>query len=310
MRVFFVSFVVSILLVGCALHPLPKDWSGIPTTQISHHIRCESQRALRRLVADYLIAFRDSKGKPHFATEQVGWDLKTERKKFSNTLLPILHNEARKRLEDFEETAIVYAFRFRMTEDNAESGSLTLTMPFTNGSVSIGLGESLVKQRVNERKFKIKESFGAATTDLKCDNTKLRSENYIYPITGSIGMYEVLTTFVDLTLKKGLNPGDAKVPTFSETLTFATAISGSVSPKLTLKAVADRWRVTEASGALSAGRIDEHEVSIGLNLASRESETGIRLSKSARKAKAQDDAARALDSEEQIRALREFTRGI
>jgi hypothetical protein len=83
-------------------------------------------------------------------------------------------------------------------------------------------------------------------------------KNWIYPITGEIGIYEVVKTFAKL---HGIeNPVGTEKFSFSDELTFVTFLGAGVQPQLTL--LGDRSRVTNAGANLRAQRLDVHKVSI------------------------------------------------
>jgi hypothetical protein len=105
------------------------------------------------------------------------------------------------------------------------------------------------------RRFETVETF-ADLAKLNCHDFATRDKNHVYPITGSIGMAKAVHTFVELT-----EFGGAKGE-FTDTLTFTTSLSGSLKPTLTMAAVPAHFRVINASGELSAARVDKHAVTI------------------------------------------------
>jgi hypothetical protein len=91
-----------------------------------------------------------------------------------------------------------------------------------------------------------------------CDGFEVRRKNLLYPITGSIGLREVMKTFIAISEQGGGKDS------FVDTLTFTTTISGSVSPSLKLKSVPHSFRLVSAGGTASADRTDLHKVTISL----------------------------------------------
>jgi hypothetical protein len=93
------------------------------------------------------------------------------------------------------------------------------------------------------------------------------SPNYIYPITGTIGLAEVVTTFIDLNENQNLAPPEkATVPVLSDTFHFLTIISGSITPTLTLTPLNPKLDITGANAMLGGSRTDIHQVIVALSL--------------------------------------------
>jgi len=285
---FLVSGLLAVYFGGCALHPLPKDYARVPTVKITKHIRCETQRALHSILVDYLIEFDDVR------TSQLGRALKSGSEQLSAGLKGRIHPLAKKRIERFQESVIGYAFRFKITEDNDNSGGMTLSMPFTNGSVAVALAGGKKKTRDNTRKFKIVETLEATALDLDCSSTPSQRQNLIYPIAGNIGMEEVLLTFINLSLDGTLKPEKKDVSEFSEQLTFTTKLSGSIKPTLKLDPVSDRWRVTEATGTFASARTDLHEVTVALKLPTIDDGKAVKKTKAQRQRAAKKSVKRTL----------------
>ena len=81
-------------------------------------------------------------------------------------------------------------------------------------------------------------------------------ENWTYPITGRIGLDEVVRTYFVL------DRGGTELRSFSDQLSFTTTIGGSIKPSVELNPLAGQLRLTEASGSLVANRTDVHKVRI------------------------------------------------
>lgn len=203
-------------LAGCSIHPLPDNVTPYSTADIAEKIRCEARDAIRRHV------------RQGDATVENG--------------------------------GIGYNFSFTITENNNVGAGSKFTLPFSNGRFILDLGVGEDKQRQSERKFFIADAF--STFGKKDGFRDLRGRpvhcpadgkvNWRYPITGNIGLDEVVKTFVEL-------GAPAK---FSDVLVFTTKFSGSVSPKVELSAVRDVFRLTELSGSMKADRQDIHKVTI------------------------------------------------
>ena len=115
-----------------------------------------------------------------------------------------------KQLEDFfdpqlRDTVIAFEFKFTMNEDANGSASSSFTLPFTNGQfgLNVGLGEN--KQRKNDRAFNVAEYFTDLVSDKRLiagchmnDEWRFDEEDWKYPVSGNIGLKEVIKTYTKL----------------------------------------------------------------------------------------------------------------
>lgn len=173
--------------------------------------------------------------------------------------------EARRAIEDypgaFRSAAIAYEFDFNIKEINNASAGATWAKPFVSGGLfSLTASAGADRTRDAVRNFKIADSFSEAKR-AECSREALQ-KNWIYPIAGDIGMYEVVSTFLKLRNVEG--PIVNEVFTFADTLTFTTEISAGLKPTLTLNSLAGRFRLTQANANLSASRTDVHKVTVAL----------------------------------------------
>jgi hypothetical protein len=159
-----------------------------------------------------------------------------------------------------DDTTIGYEFTFDIAENNDASGSLTWFLPITGGNFQLTAGAGSQLTRETTRNFTITDTFGLLR---KADCTPQALEkNWIYPIAGEIGIYEVVATFAKLYGVEDPQAADKEVFSFHDTLQFSTFLGAGVQPTLTL--VGDRSRVTNAGATLSARRSDFHQVVITL----------------------------------------------
>ncbi|MEM7215347.1 MAG: hypothetical protein AAF423_07365 [Pseudomonadota bacterium] len=167
-------------------------------------------------------------------------------------------------------TAVIgMEFILNTTEDNnANSGVAMFQFPSANNA-QLSLNGKFERQRQSQRRFRNVESldtlasadFGI-TLDKKqsCSDpsskheTVKRTENYVYPITGSIGMEEILIAYSNLVEFAELQSE------FSDELTFTTTVQGGADPSITLGGS----NLREASVKLSNQRIDKHQLNIAL----------------------------------------------
>jgi hypothetical protein len=173
---------------------------------------------------------------------------------------------------EFKGAVIGYAFDFDITENNAATASVTLQKKFADTALLKlpfeGVGYDKVRKA--QRVFTIVDHF-ETLRDAKCEHVST-GKNLAYPITGSIGLYEVVGTFARLESQTNLSAADAtfkgiSVPMFSDTLTFTTELKGgSFKPSFTAADVTGKLVLASASMDLSASRKDIHKVTVALSL--------------------------------------------
>jgi hypothetical protein len=199
--------VLSPLLIGCAIHPLPDDVSRKTTFDIVEKIRCEAKAAV----------------------EKYG--------------------------QGFENASIVYNFTFNINEVNDASAGFTLFNPFSNGTFNVAASGSANRERDGLRNFELIDSFD----DLRKMNcTRDREVNWVYPLTGDVGMYDSVATFIRL--QKADDPGGTRVFTFADTLTYTTTFTGGATSTLALNPVKEQFKFTAASAGVTGSRMDMHKV--------------------------------------------------
>lgn len=168
-------------------------------------------------------------------------------------------------------TAIGFDFQFEITEDNnLNAGGLNLHRKgFREGSqASWNFAGSATRNRKNVRQFRIIESLEKLNS-ARCSESAGR-QNWIYPIVGSIGMKEVVQTYLRIEELTDLGPGkdDPKLKSdsivFSDDLDYTTEFGGSVTPTLELATIAGKFRLTKATIMGEAKRKDIHSVTVAL----------------------------------------------
>lgn len=247
---------------GCAIHPLPEDAAPLNTVEIVDHVRCEMYDALRHQF--YLMFFYSESA----AARAVARDIKarTDRPlqdfKDKISLLKPVYGQ---RLKAFAGTTIGYGFRFNITESNIAKSELNFGLPWNPlSNLTLKAGAGIDKKRANTRRFFKVESFEELSLSTDCLQRTLDRENFVYPITGTIGLEKVVDDFVKLTTRGAKTASsDAKdVKNFSEQLTFTTQMSGSLNPKVKLSPLTDHFKLADASVELMATRIDVHELTL------------------------------------------------
>jgi hypothetical protein len=130
--------------------------------------------------------------------------------------------------------------------------------------------------REAKRKFTLVDTFDGLKKSDPCKNLSPGSPlSPLYPITGSIGLDEVIRTFIgiermsvyDALTGDSIGKLDGLSTDFSDTLTFTTTLTtGTLTPELVLNPVSHVLRLTDIKGGFSADRKDMHEVEIAIAL--------------------------------------------
>ena len=247
---------LSFTLGACSIHPLPDDVTGLKTAQIVHRIRCEAAKA----VVD--------------AAENINNEPVDK---------PWRAAQKQTRLKILASTGIVLSFALTGEEtDNVNMASATFTKPLNNGSFSFNPNVGDTLDRKNVRTFTVVDNFhDLAQTYEKygkksCETQAATGPNYQYPITGTIGVAEMINTFITLSVHADLakEQGEFDEPTLSmntaptlvDTITFTTSLSAGVTPTWMFMPVGKALQLTNASIDLSTSRKDTHEVIVGLAL--------------------------------------------
>jgi hypothetical protein len=222
----WIGFIAAIApaLAGCSTFPRVDDVTRKSTLAIVHQIRCEARAAVLKF------AYNSDNPYPNpinYTTASIAWD-----------------------------------FTFDIMEDNNASADATWGLPYTLGGLfSVTAKGQFDRTRKTVRNFKIKDTF-EELYNTNCDKVTPQPENLIYPISGEIGVYEVVKTFILLQQIDNYKAGE--VFTFADTLTFTTALSAGVTPKVVIGAFPDRFRLASANGSFGADRTDVHKVMLTL----------------------------------------------
>jgi hypothetical protein len=166
----------------------------------------------------------------------------------------------------FLSLTIAYEFEFTINETNNASADATFTHPFRKGeSSSVALSGGVNKKRDAIRNLRVVDT-AQDIENSRCGKGDLE-KNWVYPISGDVGVYEIVSTFVQL--QRADNPQGAEVFTFSDKLFFITFFSGGVAPRITLTPISGKTKVTSAGVDLSASRRDTHKLTIVLTAGAR-----------------------------------------
>jgi len=211
------------------------------------NVRCEAKAAVRDRIKLGLVGVGLTDMVPDTVLEKKE-DLARVRR-----ISPILAST----FEAYGASSISYDFEFKINEHDGTQASANFAMPFTNGNVSAGISGGLDKIRAGDRHFATVETF-RDLAKLHCDKFAAPDKNIVYPMTGSVGIYKVMNTFISLT-ELGGGKG-----TFTDTLTFTTTVGGSVNPTLVLSAVPKSFNLVNANATLADTRTDVHQLIVSL----------------------------------------------
>jgi hypothetical protein len=249
-------------MAGCAIHPLPDDVTRLATREIVLHIRCEARGAIKQAIIDYLRKLE--------LTEFMG-QLESNRLPLDQLDLHLheLPATARANIVKYERAAISYDFTFDITEQNTVAAEVDFINLVSRGTFSLPAKGANDLQRQSVRIFRVNDTFGELINFRRGRCTEDGSpENFEYPVSGRIGLGELVETFVDLNEFQRLtgSKDTDTVPTIADTFNFQTTIGGSVTPQVILVPLNHLFNVSGASLTASALRKDIHRVVVAISL--------------------------------------------
>ena len=266
----------SLYVSGCAIRPLPEDFSGVPTPIIVKQIRCETRKAAIDLALGYLRSPRNLEDRRVDArSHAIGQQFDNGRpiQEFSPKLFS---GHARDVLRLFYNTGVAYTFDLEMTETNNLNTEINLLQPLTGSTFTLGIKARADRSRKNERIFTITDNFSGLIRlpDDYCSGKSIGRAynhivppNYIYPITGEIGVKGFMMDFINMTIFENLGgPKDNRgaPPTLVDALEFQTILGGSLAPKIEFVKAGRGLQVADASVTGDVTRIDLHKITMGL----------------------------------------------
>jgi hypothetical protein len=264
-----------ISLAGCAIRPLPQDVSGVSTPVIVKQIRCETRQAIIDLALGWLTDDENLKiGRVDARARAIGFEFQRGERPIQQFSPKLFQGHVKDVVDTFYDTGVAYTFDLEMTETNNLDTEINLLKPFTTSNLTLGIKANADRSRKNERIFTLTDTFSGLLKlpDHYCsgksigrDYSHLVPPNYIYPITGNIGVKGFVAEFVNMSIFDHLGgPKDkpSGPPTLVDALEFQTLVSGSLAPKIVftqaMPGVADATLTGEAS------RTDLHKITMGL----------------------------------------------
>lgn len=256
----------TIVISGCATHPLPQDISRKTTIEIVNKIRCEALAGII-LQISYLLQYGGPQSRllSNELQDRVESDrLTTTPFDLERVLAALEKDDANPRLTEnilrYEKWSIGYDFEFEITELNKFGGDANFKLPLSPGSFSLGLKAGLDRTRKSKRDFLVVDSFqeyNRLGQSGLCANYN-SDRNWIYPITGSIGVAEVMDTYFTL------HSGQGELNNFTDQVIFTTTLIGDVNPSIDLTPVGDGFDLATASLSSANTRTGIHSVTITL----------------------------------------------
>ena len=172
------------LLVGCAIHPLPEDYSGVPTSHIVRQIRCETREA----VIDFIIGFlTKNPNKVDLPSQRIGEQYLKDRSDIRNFHLDKLSGYAKYVVGLIWKTGVADNYNLEMTENNNNDGSIDFLGGIPTSGRFLGATSKLDLQRQNTRIFTTTDTLGKLVSDIDpryCFDPYIAEPNIIYPLTG------------------------------------------------------------------------------------------------------------------------------
>jgi hypothetical protein len=268
----WVGCILAAGLGGCSLYPVIDDVGYLRTEEIVLYGRCEVRSAL----FDYLlkneiiprdIVYLDEENKVYHPDRQklLQAEIKKAKEFEKSKMEPSNPEQHRLRyLARLIRVAIAYSFDFHITEHNSAGGSAGFRMPWAATNVlDVGAAGAIDLTRVGSRVFGTEDSWEdylLGDFSPKCDGTPWdqRTRNVLYPLTGSIGVGNVVRTFIEIE-----GQGGAK-DNFVDTLTFTTDVGGGIDAAVKIAPVPSQFRLVSATASVAASRVDIHKLTVSL----------------------------------------------
>jgi hypothetical protein len=328
---------------GCSIAPDISDVTPLDTAAVVRHIECETRIAILQNIAAYIQANAKDKNTAAVIAAVFGdSDLISILEKLRLLKVEALYKlgkgdpELADYIAAWDTVVIGFGYTFDITEDNNNSGGLSFNFPAGIHAVKLGATAGLQNTRQNKKEFTIVASVanlmqskaclspdmvalnraavpnyspigyrGTPDAETRANIERSQTPNPIHPITGSIGMADVLGTFgsiwrgteggqsraTALQPRKvakspyGLLPGnlteDANDGGYIQTLAFTTKISGKINPTIEVAGS----NLTSGTFTSDNSRTDKHQLIVKISAPSpAEIAASIKRSEAVRKA--------------------------
>jgi hypothetical protein len=265
------------IAAGCSIHPLPEDFSGVSSYTIVRQIRCETRKVIADSAIGWLTA-ADNEDRVDAVSRAIGQQFASGRP-IQEFRPELFKGRVRSIIQLFFDTGVAYNFELTMAEVNNLSAEVNLLKPFTSSKLTLGIKGGADRLRKNTRLFTVTDTFSGlvrlpdtycAGHDLGRPYNHVVEANYVYPITGKIGVERLVHDFINLTLFANL-AGKAAAPTgpptISDMLEFDTFLTGTVAPRIAFTPSGRALQVADASASAVASRRDTHKITMALAIA-------------------------------------------
>jgi hypothetical protein len=177
----------------------------------------------------------------------------------------------------YDKGAIGFVFDFDITEHDTASLDFGLTKLFPPGSFTMHVPPKTDLTREGHRRFTIVDTFGELKQAKDCTPQAIQA-NFAYPIAGSIGLEEVISTAIGIDQLGQEQPQDPAISgiktlpggqaaVFSDVLTYKTILdTGAINPTAMFGAAAGVLRLTSVTGSFQASRTDQHMLTLAIAL--------------------------------------------
>ncbi|MEQ1713251.1 MAG: hypothetical protein ABL908_17880, partial [Hyphomicrobium sp.] len=159
-------------------------------------------------------------------------------------------------------------------QNKASSGSFDFLYPFGGGhKFSLNISGGAEKKRQAERFVRVLHTFDELHDKTTCTDPIPR-ENLVYPITGQVGLGEIVSTYSRLRRETSLQGNQSfNGAVFSDKLNYTTTLKAGIRPTIELKSVAGAFRLTKGTIDGAADRTDVHKVTIAISTKAAGKET-------------------------------------
>ena len=236
-----VLFSVAPIVGGCSHYPLPQDFSGKTTWDIVRNVRCQARKAVRSALIDELIGVGDAKVTATYTGRSLADALLQEKEEYTSLdIKTVVNPKLRDRLNYYATTQVGYQFTLQLKENNLQGAGVDLLGAFSRRADVINLSGSADRTRDTNRNFTMRDTFiNLATGSLSKYCMEEPTVDIIYPITGSLPVYDLVDSYISLNAWGDLyaakvssiegSPSGPAVRQMSDTLTFTTKISSKAN---------------------------------------------------------------------------------
>jgi len=283
------------LLGGCSTYPVPQDVTGSTTEQIVTNVRCQARRAVRTAFRNTLQAYYEDIPVMRFprADGHIVYTGKSLIKAIDNE--DINYKEIRPEffvggiraaIDYYKLTQVAYEFNFDLKENNKQGFNINFLRQFLRRQDQIGIGASTDLTRQTQRSLTIRDSFVVLLTGIKSwDCRNERNVNIVYPMTGRLPVYDLVSTYIALnerdilqqikpTIEDYSGSAKKKIPQIADTITFTSKLISANNPTIEYNPLGQGFGVAGLGFKNENERDDIHKVVV--TITTSEPDQGVR----------------------------------